>query len=211
MNLNDLVDEIYVINLDERLDRLESVTNQFKQMNSEFTRCSAVKSQHRHDGPKQSFLNVINDAIDKGQTCIAVCEDDVVFRRQLLEDLPFLFSQIKETDFDVLCFHHYCGIEKPIENRDIGEDKPLKLIPVKRKPFCVHFMILKNLPLWRDSIIESKTHSDTNIDRTLTVGVKSKAYITSKEYTFQLDDFSDVYKNRIIRFRQKNKYKDIIK
>tara|TARA_R100001163_G_C5052750_1_gene189368 strand:+ start:451 stop:1104 length:654 start_codon:yes stop_codon:yes gene_type:complete len=216
MNLNDLVDEIYVINLDEREDRLESVTKQFKEMNSEFKRYSAIKREKGTNGNKLSWLNVIYTAIKRDQQTIAICEDDVVFRRQLLTDLPTLKPQIDETDFDVLSFHHYCSEKRSqsIQHMDKEDDEDIKLIKVKQKPFCNQFLILKNLTLWRHQLIWTLTRKDhlyRSLDHTLThFGDKSKPYITSREYTFQLDDFSTIKNYKVKRFHQKKRYEDII-
>lgn len=215
MNLNDLVDEIYVVNLDEREDRLESVTKQFKEMNSEFKRYPAIKRSKGTDGNKLSWLNVIYIAIKKKQETVAICEDDVVFRRQLLTDLPTLKPQIDETDFDILSFHHYCSEKKrSAEDMNKEDDKTINLIRVKQKPYCNQFLILKNLTLWRHQLIWTLTRKDhlyRSLDHTLThFGDKSKPYVTSREYTFQLDDFSTIRNHKVKRFHQKGRYKDII-
>ena len=214
MNLNDIVDEVYVVNLDNRQDRLDSVTKQFKGIKSKFTRVSATEREKGTQGNKLSWLKVFNNAINKKQEIIAICEDDVVFRYQLSKDLPRLAALIKKTDFDVLCFHHHCNdrsrAEKECNNPETIE---VKLIRVKEKPYCNQFLIFKNLTIWRNQLICTTTkekHLRRSLDSTLTqFGDKSKPYITSKEYTFQLDDFSTLQNKKVIRFHQKKRYKDI--
>ena len=46
MNLNDIVDEIYVVNLDERQDRLNNINYQFSELGTQFTRISATKHKN---------------------------------------------------------------------------------------------------------------------------------------------------------------------
>ena len=213
MNLNDIVDEIYVVNLDERTDRLESVKKQFDALNSTFTRFSAVKAIEGSQGNKHSWLKILQDAVEKGQKTIAVCEDDVVFRYQLLKDLPVLEPLIKSTDFDVLSMHHYCGMAgKASSLIRTPEVEEITLMRRPTKPWCNHFLILQNLKDWRDHLvtcIHNKKHCRRTLDNALTV-FKRKCYVTSKEYAFQLDDFSDIQQKKIRRFKQKSRYGDII-
>lgn len=108
MNLNSLVQEIYVVNLSERTDRLDNVKKQFKAINSVFTRFEAIKVKSGKlsgtQGNKRSWYKILCDAIDKGQETIAICEDDVCFRRKIISDIPTLNELIKKTDFEILSF-----------------------------------------------------------------------------------------------------------
>lgn len=213
MNLNDIVDEIYVINLDERKDRLEHVKKQFSVLKSKFTRCSAVKLPQGTQGNKRSWLKILEEAVEKGQKTIAICEDDVVFRHQLINDLPILAPLIKATNFDVLSMHHYCGkAGKARELIGTPEDKEIKLIKRSQKPWCNHFLILQNLEAWKNQLttcVNSAVHGRRTLDNSLTV-FRRTCYMTSREYAFQLDDFSDIQKKVYRRFIQKSRYKDII-
>ena len=133
-----------MVNLDEREDRLESVTKQFKEMNSEFKRYPAIKRSKGTDGNKLSWLNVIYTAIKKKQETIAICEDDVIFRKQLLKDIPTLKPQIDETDFDILSFHHYCSEKKrSAEDMNKEDDKTINLIRVKQSHTVINLLYLK--------------------------------------------------------------------
>lgn len=210
MNLNDILDEIYVVNLDERQDRLNNIKYQFSELGTQFTRISATKDKNGTLGNKKSWLRILQMAIRKGQQTIGICEDDVVFRYQLLKDLPVLAPMINETDFEVLSMHHYCEQAGKASNRMNLPEEDLSLIKVRRKPWCNQMLMLRNLAKWsnqiRRSIIKQPNRS---LDNTITV-FDAKAYITSREYAFQLDDYSSIKKKNMRRFKQKLRYKDII-
>lgn len=210
MNLNDIVDEIYVVNLDERQDRLKNAIYQFSELNSKFTRISATKNNIGTLGNKKSWLRILQMAIRKQSKTIAICEDDVVFRYQLLKDLPVLSPMIKQTDFEVLSMHHYCEQAGKASNRMNQPEDDISLISVKRKPWCNQMVILRNLPKWKNQIQRSIIKQpNRSLDNTITV-FNAKAYVTSREYAFQLDDYSSIQKKNMRRFKQKLRYKDII-
>jgi len=218
MNLNSLAEEIYVVNLSERKDRLESINNQFKAINSTFTRFDAIKGTTGRrpgtQGNKMSWHKILSQAIDKGQETIAICEDDACFRRSIVPDIPTLAKLIKETDFEILSFHHCCknesekGKNNYLERFKEYEDKEPFLIHVSRKPWCNQFLVLQNLKKWRDHI-HSCINTDRSLDNCLTV-FKANCYTTSKEYCFQLDDFSSIQNRTMKRFSRKSLYKDLI-
>ena len=99
-------DNIYVINLDSRKDRLERVTREFERIGCSFERFPAV------DGDTNEVVYVPNDAIPgwnknsaallettiriikdaqrKAYNCILICEDDVFFSTDAKERLDAL-------------------------------------------------------------------------------------------------------------------------
>lgn len=215
MTLNDILDEIYVINLESRKDRLKNAENQFSQIGSYFTRIEACKVDSKiksvENAMSHSWINTLEKAIANKHEIIAICEDDLVFRRKIVEDLPELATHIANTDFEVLSAHHYAEhFETSKKLLNTPEASEVFLKPVKRKPWCNHFLILKNLSMWLDHLKYTVSNNPKrNFDHTLTV-FNTKSYVTSREYCFQLDDFSTVQNRVKIRFEQKKRYSDII-
>ena len=155
----------------------------------------------------------MDQAVKKKQSTIAICEDDVVFRYQLLEDLPVLAPIIKNTNFDVIAMHHYCdkaGVASKMI--PVPEEKEIKLLEVDRKPWCNQILILSNLDSWWGQLhccTTNPKHIKRTLDHVLTV-CSSRSFVTSKEYAFQLDDYSNIRDKVYRRFKQKARYKDII-
>lgn len=225
MTLNDMVDEIYVLNLESRQDRLKDVTEQFNALNSTFKIVRPIFKENEEVDKipfsamsvdvkadyslKISFLNILGMAIKAKQKVIAFAEDDVVFRYQLLYDLPILIPFIKETDFDILSMHHYCNEESRIENQTKYEEN-IYIKRVERKPYCNHFLILKNLNLWYEKVLATEDHFIPMFDNLLTAQIKHTSYVTSKEYAFQKNNYSDRLERVKNNTNQIEIYNDII-
>jgi len=87
------VDYVYCLNLDFRKDKFEKVIQQFKNVNIQPSRFSAVTGDNLNYTPNKNFkskgalacilshINIIEDAISKNYKKIAVFEDDVVFSK----------------------------------------------------------------------------------------------------------------------------------
>lgn len=71
---------VYLINLPERTDRLEHITQQFEgRTEFDLTIIEANKHKIGAIGLWQSIIKVINIAIEKGEDVIILCEDDHEF------------------------------------------------------------------------------------------------------------------------------------
>jgi len=84
--LNDFVDQVYAINLERRVDRLDHITKEFHRIGTSFKRYNAIDGKTIGDNVRssqiaclRSHVGVIKDAIDKGYKKIAVFEDDIIF------------------------------------------------------------------------------------------------------------------------------------
>jgi GR25 family glycosyltransferase involved in LPS biosynthesis len=104
MKLNDFFDKIYVINLDRRLDRWESVSKQLKDLNVEFTRVSAVDGKALEipgwQACTMSHRKVLQEAQDIGLNNVLIFEDDVVFTKDFSERLSKAIAELPE-DWDI--------------------------------------------------------------------------------------------------------------
>ena len=89
MTLNDLSDSIYVINLKERLDRKEHITNQLKNIDCKnyilFEGVNGKKTENPTKMPAgmfgliKTYLNMYNDWKKSPKDNILIIEDDCIF------------------------------------------------------------------------------------------------------------------------------------
>lgn len=68
----------YVINLEERTDRLIEIQNKFKDAPFTLVRFNAVKSVTGQEGCARSFVNLVRMAYEKNLPTILVLEDDTI-------------------------------------------------------------------------------------------------------------------------------------
>lgn len=135
--LNDVVDEVYCINLERRHDRWLEVSQQFDVHNIKVTRWLAVDgwkiegTHHMRHGDMQgdkikgavgclrSHRNAIKDALDKGHNSICVFEDDVVLQPDFNKRFVKLMSTVPK-DWEMLYIGcHWHGLPNP---RHIGNN-----------------------------------------------------------------------------------------
>lgn len=106
--LNEYFDQIYVINLDSRPDRLKSAFAEFKKIGATFVKIQGVdghkegitvESYHPNDenfwnpgaaGLLLSTLKALKDAKKNGYLKILICEDDIEFSPDLPDYLQYL-------------------------------------------------------------------------------------------------------------------------
>ncbi len=69
-------DEIFVINLTKRVDRLLRITEDFEKYQIPFTRISAVYSDNGAEGLKETMAQLFAKCIEEGRSNILVFEDD---------------------------------------------------------------------------------------------------------------------------------------
>jgi glycosyl transferase family 25 len=95
MRIEDI--EIYVINLDHRVDRLAEVSKELGDMGLRFTRFPAIKTTPGILGCGLSHLAVLKEARERKLPCVLIFEDD------------FMFTVDKET------FYEKMEIEEPFD------------------------------------------------------------------------------------------------
>lgn len=130
--LNNLVDKVYVINLDRRQDRLIDITNELNKHNIKFERISAVdgeliegKHHLKHFdlpgdrnkaavGCLRSHKNIILDAVKNNYKSICIFEDDVILQENFNEKLKNILHFIP-ADWDMLFLGcHWWKLPEPI-------------------------------------------------------------------------------------------------
>jgi GR25 family glycosyltransferase involved in LPS biosynthesis len=106
--LNKFIDQVYVINLERRKDRLEHIKKEFDKFNILFKRFNAIDGKEYGDDVKsaqlaclRSHVGVIKDALKKGYDKIAVFEDDII----LCDDFETRFEYYSKSipkDWDMM-------------------------------------------------------------------------------------------------------------
>ena len=101
MNLIDI--KTYYINLENRTDRKDHVENELSLLGiKNFERVNAVKLQNGALGCSISHLKCIEQAKERKEECIFVCEDDILFLDKILL-LTYFSSFIKKShEWDVI-------------------------------------------------------------------------------------------------------------
>jgi GR25 family glycosyltransferase involved in LPS biosynthesis len=200
MGFSDYFDKIYINHLPERKDREESIKYQFNYLQASYQFFDAIRHQDGSVGNKLSFIKILEDAMTKNYKNILFCEDDVLLRRCINEDIYSIKQDIHKENFDILCFHHPHPYEVPTSDR----------LTVKiRKPWCNHFMYLNNIEKIHKHVKDRESNHH-GLDFTL-VNSNLNCYITLKEYAMQLDDYSDIGKKVVRRFKHQGNYSDLLK
>lgn len=101
MKVNDFFDRVFVINLDRRVDRLDSISSQLGLLDIEFERYSAVDQLEINStgivACATSHLNVIQLAKRREYKSILVLEDDCLFNEDFLDTFDRLSKEIPDT------------------------------------------------------------------------------------------------------------------
>jgi GR25 family glycosyltransferase involved in LPS biosynthesis len=125
--LNNIVDKVYVINLDKDKERLESIRNQLNEQHIVFERFSAIDgSKIQKDSQFTEFCNnfctngtkgcalshrtLYQSMINKDYESICIFEDDAILNKDFNEHLQLLVGSIP-SDYDIIYLgnHFYCG------------------------------------------------------------------------------------------------------
>lgn len=87
-HFSDITIPVYVINLPERTERLESIYETFKGKNEfELNIVPAIKKERGADGLWQTISSIVEKANDSDDEVIIICEDDHVFTPVYERDL----------------------------------------------------------------------------------------------------------------------------
>lgn len=133
MNWINFFDEIFVINLLKRSDRLLQITQDFERYGIPFTRVSAIEDREQGArGLRDTMLNLYKDALSKGYRNILVFEDDC----KMIEE-PDLFHIIMNNVVKQLPDnYHFCYLGGQMSSRP-SHFHSANLIPVV-KYFATH-------------------------------------------------------------------------
>lgn len=101
---------IFCINLDHRIDRLNETKQEFEKLELDFERISAVYNEKRGLGCTLSHIKCIEIAKQKNYNYCVVCEDDIKFEINK-HNFNLLIAKFLESTSDVLiiCGNHFIG------------------------------------------------------------------------------------------------------
>ena len=82
-------DEIFVLNLSKRQDRLLEITEHFEEYEIPFKRIESIENSNGAEGLRDTMLLIFEDAIDKGRENILVFEDDceIIKGKEIFHDI----------------------------------------------------------------------------------------------------------------------------
>lgn len=193
----------YLINLESRKDRLESVINELNKLNIEFETVSAVdgdkediswdNSMDIHGWNKNSAallettINIINDAIDKGYETIQIFEDDVFFEKNINTRLERLMFP-EDGEWDMFHFGVIHELSAPRINKDI-----IRL----RRSYCCHSYAIHSR-VFKD-YLNRLEQRDRPIDWVTTDYFQphGRCYAPNKTLAFQKPDYSNIRKKEV--------------
>jgi hypothetical protein len=103
--LNEIVDQIYCINLDKRTDRWDETVSLFSHMNISAKRVSGIEDPERPwNGLRKTVIGIFKEAIDLDYEKIIIFEDDIdVDKSKFYNDLEICMSHLPE-DWDMFYF-----------------------------------------------------------------------------------------------------------
>lgn len=202
MKLNDLSNSIYVINLKERLDRREHITDQLKKIDCEnyilFEGVNGKKIDNPTKMPSgmfgliKTYLNMYNDWKKSPKENILIIEDDCVFLDGFNEKLEEYFSNVPN-DWDMLYFganHNYHMGEKT----ETINEKCIKL----NNSYSAHCVLIKS-HVFEELIFGIQTFTIENDVMMANLQKKYNAYSSSETLTTQLVSYSDI-QNKVMDY-----------
>lgn len=199
MNSFDFFDEIYCINLDERIDRWEHAKNEFHKAGilDRVQRFSAIRDVDGRIGIIKSNLAIIKIAKEKKLKNVLIFEDDVQF---IVDDPQKVLKQSLDQVKDIKWHLFYLGANT--------HDKLIKFKPnliLLKNSFAVHSMAYSELmydPFIRkfENLKIIKTFDDI-LDVYLAKQIQEKTVclMVNPMMTTQMNSYSDI-ENRVVDY-----------
>ena len=94
-----MLENVYYINLENRIDRKTSVENELNSLGWKYQRFNAIKTKDGRVGCSMSHLKLLKMAKEKNLDYIVIVEDDIQFMRKTWYNDKI--ENIMDTDFDV--------------------------------------------------------------------------------------------------------------
>jgi GR25 family glycosyltransferase involved in LPS biosynthesis len=189
----------FVINLDRRPDRLESVTKEFNYMGWEFERFNAVDTKS-YVGCAYSHQKIAQIILDRKYEYAMVFEDDIFFMPYFKSMIPTLEDDLTINKWGL--FHFAPSIHRPLSKWSENLIDLTNLPPKKenhREVFGTSGFILTPsvcdlITKWNTNEVIENIHMQKPIDEFLALGVYPRIQSFSAKYPLitQKADFSDI-------------------
>lgn len=195
-------DNIYVINLDKRPDRLERITKEFKRIGYSFERISAVDGDLVEVDWKpsnipgwnkyaaalaESTIKVIKHAKENGYKRILIVEDDTIFSDNAKEFLDN-YEMPEEASWDMFFF----GVIN--DWKPIPYDKDTNILT---RAYCCHCYAVHSRVF--DDYLFYLEKKDKPIDWVTAdhFMIHRRCMSTKRPLAYQLPDYSDIRKKKV--------------
>lgn len=196
--LHEYFKKTYLINLDRRVDRLESVTKRCDELGIVFEKVSAIDGKTEKidiinpsyywsssaAALSKTFLNKIIEARDNSIESILFLEDDVEFHPNIHEVLDMYMKDIPK-DWEMIYFGGNHNIETtPMSNH--------KHIHICNKTYTTHCYAIHNSVY--DIIIKELSIFDNPVDLKFgtVIHPRGKSYVFRPHLAYQIEDYSDI-------------------
>ncbi len=193
--MNKYFDKAYCINLNKRIDRWNKAQQEFNKYNLVVERFPAIEGNIQNleteilpgnIGCVNSHLNIIKNARKNNYKSVAVFEDDVEFKEDVLEKFEEYYKQLPE-NWDMIYFggNH---------NDREGENTLIKIsdnIYKVTKTYTTHAYIIKNTVY--DEVIKLFSKYEHEVDVLYSeLQLKFNCYVFRPHLAWQRADFSDI-------------------
>ncbi len=192
MELNDLFDNVYCINLDHRKDRWEECNSHFTKHNIKVERFSAINGKEvapegvgkllpGEVGVIRSNYNVIKDAKEKNYKQIVLFEDDVELDTEFKKKFFSFYSAVPDNWSFIYMGGNHVGGTIPINDK----------IHQVRHSYAIHAICIKNILF--DHILELLSKEKIQVDVTYAqLQSVFPSYVFKPHLAWQKDGFSDI-------------------
>lgn len=192
----------FVINLERRPDRLQSVTEEFKYMNWSFERFDAI-DKNSYEGCAMSHQKLAEIILERGYEYAMVFEDDIFFMPYTKKLIPLIENELNQNTWSF--FHFAPSIHRPLkkfsENLVDLTNLPPKDPNKHRGIFGTSGFILTKkaceyIIKWDTNEIIENSHRHLPIDEFLDRGVypNMQSFSAKLPLVVQKKDYSDINK-----------------
>jgi|SaaInlStandDraft_4_1057021.scaffolds.fasta_scaffold67008_2 glycosyl transferase, family 25 len=192
----------YCINLDQRTDRWKEAQKQFKELELNVKRFSAVHMAPGWKGCRQSHIDLL--MILKNEPYFIIFEDDIVILPYFFEIIEKALQQMPD-NWKILFLG--ANLQQPIQL--ISEN-----VAQLKNAFCTHAMLFNNTTGFVNQIIE-QADSIRKIDIFYRDHIQEpgNAYITNPMIATQADSYSDITRaeQKYNKLMIENFYKNLIR
>lgn len=202
MNINEITENIYVINLKNRTDRKTHIESELKKINCEKYKLIEGINGNTINNPSRlrngmfglinTYLKIYEDWSKNDCDDIMIIEDDCLFVDNFNEKIKDYLDNVP-SDWDMLYFganHNYHMGMKTLK----VNDKCVKL----NNSFSAHCVILKKL-VFEELINNIKNFSIENDVMMANLQKKYNAYSSSEPLTTQIESYSNI-ENKLVNY-----------